>query len=249
MSLRKTYISSIKQELGYLPTWLPDVPVAVGDVLRTSGGSLERYRTLEDLNIPFRVDLGPSKSPRNFVTHGAVEVRTKVAGRALEGCGLGKAEAGLSIRFGREDAIYMQLADCQVQRIGGLATVSDLFVAAAEIDPLLDECMVVTEIGLCDRSTIFASKSSESSIDVSVSGLALAGGNPLLDLKAELTFKNERDLGLYIPGGSGLSPIFKASKLRRNWRAFWKPKNLSPTLGHSMGSNAPESPYEDVQDY
>ncbi|MBV9772355.1 MAG: hypothetical protein JO040_00300, partial [Gemmatimonadetes bacterium] len=107
---QKQYVRELFDKFSYLATWLPGVPLRVGDVGVMRDGYFQRLSSLENLGLTFTVRQDDVGTQLDYASRGAVSVSFKAAGAIPPyGSVLAEASAGVVIRMNRENAVLFQV--------------------------------------------------------------------------------------------------------------------------------------------
>ena len=222
MRTSKKYTKELKRQFNYLATWLPGTPLALGDIGILRRNRFTKISNLEDLGIQFEVEKDESKTDIEHSSIGAVSITTKASGTAaLEGSMLGKVDAGAVIEFSKEKAIYF--------KANGITSpsIKDQIGMANEILKLYKQgkweknWVVITELVHADSATILISSSSKGKAELKAKATVGIGGIDPADVASGFELSFSKDLTTKIIAEEGLTPLFKASKIKS--RVFSKP--------------------------
>jgi len=216
--LHKTYAAELRSALGYLATWLPNSKLQLGDLLVPAGdGSLTRVGHIRDHGLSFTPHPGSSRAIYEYASSGAVSIMQKLAGQVVPGSSLADADAGFVVKFGRTDAIVFEASGCSSVGIADLISLGRAIekkYAAGEWDR---KWMLVTELVNAKAATIIIAGSQSAQADLRASGTIGKGGIRLSDLNAKLEATKTVDIGFKIITSTGLTPLYRASGIKRSW--------------------------------
>lgn len=228
MSIAKQYTAEIAQGLLYLPTWLPLRTLSLGDVGVIKDNIFETQSTLEAMNVPFARSASQPTGAMRYNSHDGVSTVFKVAGSApAVGSALATADAGVSIKFSRAEAVVFEANGCTIEAISDLANVGDQLVKRYQAKKWNPEFYVITEVVKAHASTILISSGSSAAIELRAGGKLEAAGFSLADLNAQFKVVSTNGMGFEIVSHTKLSPLFKAWRVRpRFWRTDWEKYHL-----------------------
>jgi hypothetical protein len=218
MSIQKRYVRELRDNTNYLPTWLPNVQVAPGDVGHITGLQYSGVGNLADYGIEIEIYEGDAEADYDYYSANHVSRTLKLAGHASPpGSTLTEAEAGISIHFSQENAVIFRATGCQSTRIRDLLGLERKIIAMYEAGDWPMDLVVVTEAVYADSVTILISAGQNAHIDLrATSNLAV----PQLDLanaEAGLQVANEANVGVKIIASSGLTPLMRTSGLKKRF--------------------------------
>jgi hypothetical protein len=232
LNVSEQYTKEIRQELKYSATWLPNVYLSLGDV-----GIFQNYQyypkgNLSDFGIRF--DVSPAASPADFdyASRDSVSVQVKLKGDApLVGSNLAEADAGVSIKFGRQNAILFTATRCRSSRIRDLNKLGKQINDKHRKGEWDKELAIITQVIKAQGATVIISRGSNSQIDLSAKGKVGTGNTNLADITADLKIIHRNNIGTSIVAKPNLTPLFEAWGLKltlsgRHLRPVRKPDQL-----------------------
>lgn len=253
MPLHRTYTRTLFSELGYRATWLPGAAVALGQVGVLDAGSLTHETSLEALGVDAPVtEQGVPEGSLDVTSHQGVSVSFKAAGSLDERFKVvGTADAGALVQFSREDAVVVELKGVRSHRFVELRAVKEALldaVVAADDQARWDrDWMVVTEVVVAETATVLVSSSSHARVELRAKGSVTPQG--LADAELESTPADRRDVGALVVAERGLTPLYKALRVRRNF--WWLYDEVVPASGEVPNAEdlfADADPAEDLED-
>jgi hypothetical protein len=216
-TIQRQYTDEIQRHLGFLATWPPNDSVRLGDVGRLNARVFERTSTLDAERIRFAVRVANNESSYEYVSENAVTLQAKAAGDApTPGSFLSLAEAGVSIRFNRDNAIVFQAAKCVVRSIENESDVGMEILARYDRGDWERDWVVVTGLVRSDAASVLISSGGTAQLDLATSAdLAAAGVVNLASLTADVRVVHSSNVGTRFIAAEGLTPLFRASGIRR----------------------------------
>jgi hypothetical protein len=203
------YTTAIFSSLGYHATWLPGVPVAVGDVGILNRGVFEKRTSMATLGAVVSVESGKSG---DFDYQSANDVKwvTKVKGELSPAVpSVGRAKAGAKIEFGRAGSVVFHLEDCRVERFSDTIAIESLMWDLWDRYIWEDEWVLVTETVASPRATILVAATGGAAVEIAAKGSATAAiGEGVLSGSIGLVSSQ----GMYTSyvADKGLTPLYKA---------------------------------------
>jgi hypothetical protein len=214
--IQEIYFRELSEALRYLAAWMPNSRLELGDIVNRI--TLERrgnIRTLQEIRVDFTRRHASTLASFEYSSAAGASITTKVAGRVVVGSSLAKADAGLVVKFSKENAIVFEATGCTgtaIDDIDGLGKSIVTLSAAGKWDP---NWLVVTEVVRANCATIIVSTSRDAQIDLKVSGKITPGALRLADPSARLVAENYRDIGFKFIAESGLTPLYRANGIKR----------------------------------
>ncbi len=111
--IHEIYLKELSKALGYLPAWFPNSKLELGDFLDRN--TLERkgnIGSLRDEAICFTVRPASARGSFEYSSARGVSITTKIAGQVVVGSSLGKVDAGLIVKFSKENVIVFEASGC-----------------------------------------------------------------------------------------------------------------------------------------
>lgn len=219
-SLAATFTTEVSRQLKHLTAWPPGIQLSLGSVGEI--GSDHIFDPISDLSSfgihhdvvegdtktdPFSYK---SKGVKDFGVSGGAEV-PKLGGYFAE------AKAKVTIEFEREHAIVFHAGGLKDRRI------ADQPKLAMQMVELLDQGLwnsnwfVITSAVEAEAATILISNSSASRVDLALGVDANVAGMSLLSAEFEPRLVSEKEMGAVFVGRKGMTPLFKAKRIRKKW--------------------------------
>ncbi|TAL34964.1 MAG: hypothetical protein EPN98_07870 [Phenylobacterium sp.] len=232
VQLNLRYVREMREHFGYSATWLPTIALRLGDVGRLTGGGYEPLGSLADFGIGFETRTGVAYAELSYVSSNAVTFTAKAAGATpAAGSALAHGDAGIQLSFAEKQAVFFQAAQCKTSEIAPLLVLEQQIVAAAEKGDWKKDYVVVTEVVEAQAATIVISSSGNALIELKAKAGASLAPATMVDLSADLSIAQSRDIGTQLVAQGGLAPLFRARSLHNRLMA-------RPTLKARDVSNA-----------
>jgi hypothetical protein len=216
MSISKQYTKELRDNTNYSAIWLPTLTVQPGDVGRITNYEYEPVTTLTELNIPFSIVKGHVAADINYASANAVSIVVKTAGQApLVGSLLAQAEAGVMIKFSRENAVVFRAAHCKSSSIKDRLSLENEIIARYKNGDWKEDYVVVTEVVSAASSTILISSGKNAQMDLKAGGKINPGGFNLADVDAQFQVIQESNVATKILAANGLTPLFKSAGIKK----------------------------------
>lgn len=215
-SPQKQYTQELFDKFGYMATWLPGVPVRLGDIGTYKKGQFERVTSLKNLGIPFRVLKGTSTGQANYASQGSVSETFKAKGEASELAKyLAKAEAGFIIEMSRANATLFKAVETRTSQIDDLQSLGEIILELYTLGNWDPKHFVVVETLDVESATIFISSSANARAELSAAGNVTPGGISIADINAGLQIQFASNMHTQIVASKGLTPLFKARSVKK----------------------------------
>lgn len=228
-SIRNRYLDEISNAWGYIPAWLPNRTVRLGDVGPFIAGGLDADGSLASFGIDFRSRQDANSSNLEYRTAKAVSIEWQ------SGVGLPSGEsAELEINFARESALVVHLHAAVERRIDNLAEIKQRILELDRRSGWPSGRAVVVSVVHATNATVLISASKDARVRCEARvGEAL--GN-LADPRLELRQTAERSMHTTIVSKGELTPLYQAMVLRR--RPLGGRNVESAVRGHDNGGAA-----------
>jgi hypothetical protein len=226
-SAAEIYTTELSRELRFLAAWTPGVPIQLGAIGKISDdhifaplSSISSFGSTLDETLS-----GHEESALTFASAEAVEVHFKLAGKTSDVVSsVAAAQAGLGIVFKRKFATVFRADGIRHHQI------SDQLKLARDVLGLLRagewkrDWFIVTHVVEADSTTALISSSNNAVAEFSLGANVQGGGLELLRAEFQPRVALSRDMEVTIVTSGGLTPLFRASRVRRRW--FIGPSDL-----------------------
>jgi hypothetical protein len=217
------YTNEMYQKFGYLATWAPNVILKLGDVGVLRDRIFERETTLAELGIPFTTRSDSSPADYEYVSSNTASIKLKAAGEIPSiGSLLSQADAGISISFEEADAIVFQALHCEITSVLGQDKLGKEILSRYEKEDWPKDYVVVTDLVTCKSATILISSGHGGQIEFATKSAVGFSELKIADATLGLHVVSSSKIGTKILAAEGLTPLFKASGIKR--RLLRKPK-------------------------
>lgn len=224
MGIADQYTKEIQEQLKYSATWFPNVPISLGDIGTLEDHQFHPQGNLRDLGVPFGSYETGGESEFQFTSKNAVSVGVNLKGQApLVASGITQAEADVTIKFGRENAILFKATGCTSTRIKDIKTLSETIKKRHANNEWKRSQVVVTQVITAKGTTVIISHGQNSEIVLSAKGNIGTGNINLADVSTEFKVISESNIATQIIAQPSITPLFEAWGLVRNpWKLFLK---------------------------
>lgn len=212
--LSKLFVQQMYDRFRFLGNWLPFRPLELGDVgFFTKKGGFVRATTLSELGVTFDVRTAPDGGNIEYQSQSDVSITLKASGEpAVAGSALSLGEAGITVQFGRKDALVLHLFNTSQMSIENPVGLREAILPLYKERTWNRKWVVVTEKVKAESTTLLVSGSRNSQVD-----LKAAADVPhiqLADAALDLGFKSHRNMAFKYLSEVGGVPLFKAWRVR-----------------------------------
>lgn len=226
VQVSRLYTKELFGQFKYRGTWLPNKNIRLGDVGLLENDRFVLVTTLGKLRIPVSVRKGVNPTTYAYMSKSGMSVDVKAAGKAAcAAWSLGKAQAGVRVKFDKEGAFLFQARGCLEDMIQNRDEIEAAIRKLRGKDKWNDDWRVVTELVRADCATILASVSRDAAIELSA--------------KADLTIADLADVnvGLKVASESGKIVKFVA---RKRLKPLYNVVGLWSSIASKLGLGSPQ---------
>jgi hypothetical protein len=236
MSISKQYTREMKAQLNYSATWLPTIIVSPGDVGTVSNYEFHHLTNIAALGVKLETIPGSSQMEFDYCSANSVSIFAKSSGQApLAGSSFSQADAGISVKFSRNNAIVSRLSQCSSTRIADLNSLRKEILLRYRSKEWRDDMVVVTEAVKAARATIIISNSSNAQIDLLVRGNVGPRELHLANASAEFQVLRSSNIAFQIIAEKDLTPLFRFAGIKKPFLGSSEPKlELEPMIKQRM---------------
>jgi len=218
MNIARQYTQELRDHTQYSGTWLPTIRVSPGDIGRIEHYQYQALTSLAQQGVPFQVTPGQVQADFEYASAGAVSLGFKLSGQApLAGSALTQAEAGVHIRFSRENALVFRAAGCVSAAIANRLQLEKEIIARYRAGNWEKEWVVILEVVSAQSATILISSGRSAALDLRAAGKISAAHFNLADAQAGLEVVQESNISTRILATRQLTPLFKAAGIRKRF--------------------------------
>ena len=218
-NIKQSYKKQISNTFNYRATWAPSRPMTVGQIGKLQDGVFMPYTTLQDLGIPVQVNTKESEDTLDYSSSGGVSVNFKVAGDAVPAgaTSLTQADAGIVIKFSRENALVFNIKGFTTIQLTNLAEVEEKILQLKEQGKWKKDYILICEVVKADSASIVISKSKNATLEISATADIAINDLKLSNSEANLAVVNKRDIGVNILAEQEITPLYKAMKVKNRF--------------------------------
>lgn len=234
-NVHQQYTNEMYQKFGYLATWTPNVILKLGDVGVLRDRIFELETTLSELGIPFNVRSDSSPADYEYISSSAVSIKLKAAGEIPStGSLLSQTDAGISISFEEADSIVFQALGSEVTSILGQDKLGGEILSRYEKGDWPKDYVVITNLITSKSATVLISSGRGGQIEFAVNSAVGLSELKIADANVDFRVVNSSKIGTKILASEGLTPLFKASGIKK--RVLRKPTFTRRGESQNLGS-------------
>ncbi|WIV55923.1 hypothetical protein [Amycolatopsis nalaikhensis] len=244
------YTREMRAQFDYLSAWPPHTHLELGDVGILRRDKFERQTTLTELGIPFKVRQRSRDIDLDYCSAGNVSITVSGSADAVAAGPL-----RIAVSFAREHGVVFQAKACHSTEIADRYTLGRTVLALAEAGRWPRDHVVITELLGTGPAVVLVSSNHDARIELAATVPAPLDALPLASASAALDVVSSRGIGVKFIAPDGLTPLFRASGVRR--RFFGEDRfehrgedngNGAPLAGDLPGAPAEfvEFDYEDL---
>ncbi|HET7149473.1 MAG TPA: hypothetical protein VFI73_13360 [Candidatus Nitrosopolaris sp.] len=244
MDISGQYTKEIQEQLKYTATWLPNVRISLGDVGTLQDHEFHPQGNLSDFGIAFETSEGTGQAEFDYASKDGVSVQVKLVGEAPPlGSTLAQADAGVTIKFGRENAVLFRATRCTSSRIRNINALGRTIIEKSSNNDWQKELAVVTQVISAEGTTIIISHGNNSQIELSAKGKLEPGKVNLADVSADFNISNESNIATRFVAEPNMTPLFEA------WGLTHSPWSRQKFVPHGFRDNGLEFGKVGYDDY
>ena len=211
MLTKQHYLRELCDNLDYVPTWLPTISVAAGEIGFVRDYEYKRFGNLRDFGIKYEITQGKIYADLEYSSADSVAVTLKLMGQMPPvGSVLSVDELGLSIDFSRANAVVFRAAGCQSQRLDNLFQIGMRVLELHKVGKWPQDAVVVTEAVHAASATIVISSGQKAHLDLRA-GTVDPGNLHVASVDARLQIAREDNIGMKIIAQSALTPLMRVA--------------------------------------
>ncbi|MGH3225036.1 MAG: hypothetical protein ACRDPY_41210 [Streptosporangiaceae bacterium] len=217
MSVAGTYCRDMSRELRLLAAWPPGSPVRVGSVGRFLGDWIfEPETTLGSYGVDVSVDDDPGAGVLSYTSKGANEPSI-TAGVHIPDLAAGAidAKAKVTIKFASEHGIIFRASGIRFLTMRDQPQMARKVAGLAKSGQWGRDWYIVTQAIQAASASILISNSASAEVELALGANATVAGIELLGAELRPRVVRQKDMHFLIVGEGGLTPLFKAKRVKR----------------------------------
>jgi hypothetical protein len=207
MGLADTYCDNIHKNIEpYYATWLPTLPVHLGDYGKMDGKIFIHQGNIKtDFGVDFTIEADTDSGDFEYKSSGTNAVNVSAGAEDV-------LKALLKISFTNAGEIFFVAANCLADLMNNVPSVLEQLGPKFKAKKMKGY-MVVTQVVRAGTSSIAVSSDKGGELDIEASTPAL----PAIDLKnpqAQVAVKSEQNISFKVVAKGGLSPLFGLEEVK-----------------------------------
>lgn len=213
------YLTDLYQKSnGYRPTWLPNLPLHIGDYGVIENGVFTKEGNLNDININFQSEISSNDTNIDISSEKGISITTKVKGKIeSKAVSLGKADAGFIIEFKNNNSFIFKLNGTKTTIISNLGVVKDEILNRYNEGKWKKETVVINELIEAKSATILLSGEAGSKIELKAEGNINVETIDIADASLNLKLTSGQALSAQIIGQEGITPLYRVIGIKKSW--------------------------------
>jgi hypothetical protein len=221
MSVAGIYCQDVSRELRMLVAWPPGSPMKVGSVGRFLGERLfDPETSLGSYGIRFSVDDDdvPGREVLSYTSKGVSESSITAAVHVPDlAAGITDVKAKVSIKFERQHGIIFRASGLRYR------TMEDQPKMARKVARLLEtgqwgrDWYIVTQVAEAASSSVLISNAPSAEVELALGADATISGIELLGAEFKPRVVRHKDMHVLLVDEGGLTPLFKAKRVKRTF--------------------------------
>jgi hypothetical protein len=208
ISIARQYTKEIYKEMRYLPTWLPNDPIRLGDIGIFFQYTFQRMSSLEELGIEFKTRKAENTTDIRYHTKGAVNVHVNNKTDLNQGL-------NISVEFNRENTALLHVTEGVPVSIENYKSVGDAILKLHENGEWDKRYSVITDIFQAESATILIASQKNAGIHITSNlGQAFTEMN-LANLNAEAGVTSHNGIQTMIIAKKKLTPLFRTRRIKK----------------------------------
>ena len=225
-SPEKSYTKQMAKKFGYYATWLPTVPLKLGDYgIMRKKYVFVRVGNVHDLGIKFNKRIDTTANSIDYQTSGAVSMSVTVeADMKLPNAPI---STKIGFTFKKENSVVFKANGVKSHSIEDQGKLGKEIVNLLDNQKWNKKHRVITELVPADSATIIIASSKSSELDLTASGDISASidiANPKLGLRTVKT----REMSCTDIAKKGLVPLFRLSGIKKKGSSGTKGGQFQP---------------------
>ena len=212
------YLRSLYEKSnGYRPTWLPHVPLKIGDIGVIEDGVFVKEGNLEDVNIPFKTEMSSDTTVLDLSSENGISITAKASGKVdPKLASLGTADAGFLVEFKNDNSYIFKLNGTKTTIISNLGKVKDEILERFQNGQWPRKRLVINELVEAKASTILLAGKAGTTVELKAEGSVNAAHLDIADGALNLRLASGSALTAQILGKEGITPLYRVIGITRS---------------------------------
>ncbi|HSL44452.1 MAG TPA: hypothetical protein VK897_13530 [Anaerolineales bacterium] len=205
-----------RKSQGYRPTWLPNLPLQLGNVGVLEKEVFRKEATLESLGIAFESETSESNSNIDLSSESGITVITKVEGKVEpKAVSLGVADAGFIVEFNNKNCFVFRIRGSRTSIIQNLADVKAEVLRRYDANDWDPNLVIISEIIEAKSATILLSGQAGAKIELKAQGDLNVATMDIADAGLNLRLESGQSLAAQIIGQKGITPLYRVVGIKK----------------------------------
>jgi hypothetical protein len=214
---QEQYTDEMKRKFGYMATWLPGIPLVLGDIGVVRDNAFTRIASLDDFNINFEIREDETPEDLEYSSKGSVSVTTKLSGAITPpGSSLGNLDAGFVVDFTGANSILFKANKTRTNLIKNTIKLGEEVLSLYREGRWNKKWVVITELVEAESATILISNTKNAKIELKANANIQLTKLDIADASLDLGYTSYKGLDTKVIAQSGLTPLFKVKGIHTN---------------------------------
>jgi hypothetical protein len=201
---------------GYRPTWLPSLPIQLGDVGVLENEVFRKETTLKSLGIAFDTTTSESNQTIDLSSESGITLITKVEGKVEpKAVSLGVADAGFIVEFNDENSYIFKIRGSRTSIIPNLSDVKADVLHRYEAGNWDAKLVIISEVLVAKSATILLSGHAGNRVELKVQGDVNITTMDIADAALNLRIESGQTLAGQIIGQKGITPLYRVVGIKK----------------------------------
>lgn len=211
------YLKSVHEKShGYRPTWLPNMPIELGDYGVIEDNVFRKDGNISDLGISFKEGTSENESSMDLSSEKGVAITSKIAGKIEpKAVNMGKADAGFIVEFNNEKSFVFKINGFVLRIISNLGDVKKEILNRFRNANWEPGVVVISEIIEAKSATILLSGQAGSKVELKASGNVDVVKLDIADASAKFQVASSQSMAAKIVGEK-VNPLYRAIGIKKN---------------------------------
>ena len=216
-SVAKQYVDEIEKQYGggYRATWLPGVPLSVGDIGVLVDGVFERRSSIKYYGIEFNTLTDKTSASFDYASQKGVEITIKMSGEiAPPGSILNDVTAGIIVEISHANSVLFKANNTKNHSVKDINKLEKDVIKLYKEKKWEKEWCIITELVVADSATIIMSGSENSKIELEATADIGIGEIDIADATLGLAVRHKNNVQTEYIAEKNLTPLFRVKQLK-----------------------------------
>ncbi|MCD7972841.1 MAG: hypothetical protein LUG18_09280 [Candidatus Azobacteroides sp.] len=214
----RQYTKEMYRKFGYFATWMPGIPIELGDVGTIENNIFTKFTDLqsEALKIEFKSKTKENKDFIEYKSEGQVNLSVKFAGTLPRpGSKLTEADAGIMFDFKKANSVYFRAKDVSFLQIDDLLDLQQKLLQPDIRKIWKKNWVIVTQVVCAEALAVMLSNKKDATVELKANANISAIKPDILDAGFEFTTRNDSGMETSYLSENRTSPLFKVHMLKK----------------------------------